>query len=182
MATIYNVLDTGAAATLIRSDALDLLTAGGRKVVITQQVLDELTNQIEDNPNQRKFLEWFGRNTNKIVYIDETITPDDIGEFNPENKPNQAGDISIKRYLKDAMPDGIIYEVISDDSDLIGYRPNGSNGRFYSSESSIGFFADAVMDKRVANADEALRIKTAIENSGRLGQISEKHHKILELR
>ena len=42
--SIVNILDTGGAISLASADALDLLVAGGRRVVVTQQVLDEIAD------------------------------------------------------------------------------------------------------------------------------------------
>lgn len=53
MQSVVNVIDTGVLLNLAGIDELDLLTAAGRKVVITQQVIDEATRD-PDHPNTIK--------------------------------------------------------------------------------------------------------------------------------
>jgi hypothetical protein len=173
---IYNVLDAGAASTLIRADALDVLLAGGRRIIITPEVLEEIVGERPDLPNQAKFLSWFNDNQTRIDTVDLPITEADIAKYNPAGKLGQDGDISIKKFLDFSQNSGVVYEVISDDGDLIKYK---GPGNFYTSESSIGFISDAALDKRINNADDYLRIKQGVENSGRLGQISSDFHGLL---
>lgn len=92
-----NLLDTGSAYTLASLDGLDTLKAGGRKVVITQQVLTEIRDSLAYGP---KFDQWLAQNRSSVILINEPITAADVARYNPTGKANQSGDISIKKFLE----------------------------------------------------------------------------------
>jgi hypothetical protein len=83
--SVVNLLDTGGAYTLASIDGLDTLTAGDRKVVITQQVLDEIRNSIQ---YAQKFDQWLAQNGSNVSIISKNITSADIERYNPTGKSN----------------------------------------------------------------------------------------------
>ncbi len=69
--SVVNLLDTGAAYTLASMGGLDALTAGGRKVLITQDIYDEIMRSLDFGP---KFQQWYNNNLGSIIQIDDPIT------------------------------------------------------------------------------------------------------------
>jgi hypothetical protein len=101
--SVVNLLGTGAAYTLASIDELDILIAGGRKVLITQDVYDEIMRSGDYGP---KFKQWYNNNLGSIIDIDDPITDADKKKYNPTNKLKQEGDVSIKKFLDNNYNNG----------------------------------------------------------------------------
>lgn len=87
----HNILDKSAASTLIRAGALDTLFARGRRVVITQNVIDEIVGDRPDSPNQAAFLKWLDDNENRIVKVGR-ISQIDLNKYEPGKILANSGD------------------------------------------------------------------------------------------
>ena len=74
-----NIADTGALITLWKTDALDLLIAGGKKVVILEQVIGDLS---ENGPTQPAVLDWIERNSSSVIREDIPITDEIRRKYN----------------------------------------------------------------------------------------------------
>lgn len=83
MTATFNILDAGGFSTLAEMGALDLLTAGGRKVVITGEVIQK----IRDKPSLRPIFDtWRAANPNAYFEIPESfsnLSEADKQRFNP---------------------------------------------------------------------------------------------------
>jgi hypothetical protein len=75
------ILDASSASTLASVDGYDALTAGGRRVVITQQILDEIDRDETPSAYRNKFLTWFNANQSSIIRVTESLSPDDITKY-----------------------------------------------------------------------------------------------------
>jgi len=156
---IINIVDNGALSLLVKADQLDLLFAGDRKVVITATVLAEATDD-PTRPNVIKLQEWYDRNlaSGNIISGVETLKPADHVTYNPNGKTGQNGDISIMKYLDYNSNDNVIYNIVSNDNDLLDFRgiitKNGQHtghiykGTFYTN-SPYELIAELTLDKKI---------------------------------
>ncbi len=92
---IYNVVDTGALGSLVQTDNLNALFAGDRKVVITQQVREEILRPDTSGnlrANQVKVQNWLDdpANSNRIFQPDVEVGLDTQKGFHP-NSPRWSG-------------------------------------------------------------------------------------------
>jgi hypothetical protein len=181
---IVNVVDAGALALLAQSDNLDLLLANGRQAVITKEVLDEV-NRTPSRPNSIKIRQWVDENkaSGKVLTGYEPISDLDKARYNPPQpngdiKPGQEGDVSIKKYIDSSSNSDKIYNIISNDNDLIEFKGNVAGyaykGNFYSSESTYGFVNELMLDKKI-DADQYLLAIQKLNGSPNAGQISAKY-------
>ncbi len=93
--SIVNILDSSGAYTLDSANSLDLLIAGGRRVVITDQVFLE----IERNPNTQlrsRILSWIADNAQHIDSIDTDLSAADFAKYGID-----LGDASIAKYIEE---------------------------------------------------------------------------------
>lgn len=104
MSDVINIIDNGALVHLAQADQLDLLVAGGRRVVITAEVLEEF--EATRSPALLARLESFlARNSDNIDGGVRPISQADIARFNPP-QPNgdiatgQRGDVSILAHVE----------------------------------------------------------------------------------
>ena len=179
------ILDAGAASSLLRSagrDGLDFLLKEGRQVVITPQILGELYNNPEKYPRQEVFADWFDDklSSGQIIYPAIVISDEDRTRYNPTNKNNQDGDISIKKFLEINANDGNRYNVLSDDGDLIRYD---GPGNYESSKSTFGFFKQELNSGRIDGHTynsliygDSQKGYAGLLESGRVGQIGDQYY------
>ena len=135
MNQIVNVVDRNPLFRLLQSDELDLLIAGNRQVLITDDVIRELELDVDDLLNTR-LTDWLMANQESVIRADfGEFTIEDHSRFNPnvlaQNNPNsgalefafknqtQQADISISRYISENLSPNISYEVISEDRGIL---------------------------------------------------------------
>lgn len=150
---IYNIVDTGALGSFAQTDTLDSLFAGGRKVVITEQVIFETLNAQPDGtlrPNQIKIQNWLNQNASNIdlIVTDVEVDISAYNGFHPNSQlrgtfvevgTEHLGEISIGKYLNDnSGQQNSQYRVISHDNSLLN-APGSQNkvpGDYYSQSST----------------------------------------------
>jgi hypothetical protein len=72
------VLDATSASTIASVEGYDALTAGGRKVVVTQQILAEIRDPKTPQIYKDRFNAWYGSNQASIINVTGELNPEDI--------------------------------------------------------------------------------------------------------
>ncbi len=168
---IINILDAAGAYTLDSAGALDLLIAGGRRVIITDQVRDE----IENNPNSQlrtRILTWLADNAQYVDDVPTNLTPADLAKYG-----NDVGDASIAKYIEELSDQSQNFELVTDNLKDFDGR-NAANykvpSRVTLPNSTTGFVLAAIGDKRISEA-RAIEIVEALRTSPRLSNITDAH-------
>jgi hypothetical protein len=156
------VLDATSASTIASVEGYDALTAGGRKVVVTQQILAEIRDPKTPQIYKDRFNAWYGSNQASIINVTGELNPEDIAKYNPAGKARQAGDISIRKFLDAQASSGDYFVIVSDDKDLRTLK----GPHYRATQSTTGLIAEAIGDKRIS-VERAKELSIAMEASPR---------------
>ena len=145
--SIVNILDTAGAVSFASADALDLLMAGDRRVVITSQVLREI--RTATSSNYVKVQQWL--NANPLLWEEVTFNVDQAGldEYVvPVNGKQSPADASIAKYIEEISDKSQHFELITDNrKDFDGARLYAVPDRVTFERSTAGFIKNVILRK-----------------------------------
>jgi hypothetical protein len=177
--SVINILDTAGAISLASADALDLLVAGGRQVVVTAQVFEEISRGTEhSNATIRSFYTkakaWLDTNPTLWERVVVPINQADLDRYTiPVGGVQSEADASIAKYIEELSDSSQVFELVTDNrKDFDGTRKYQLPDRVVFDRSTAGFIANVIGDKRISEI-RAVEVVDAMRASSRLDSLSD---------
>lgn len=171
--SIVNILDSAGAYTLDSANALDLLIAGDRRVVVTQDVVDEIGR----NPNTQlktRILNWIDASqaAGHVDVVPVSLTAEELANYSAKG---DVADASIAKYIEQLSDPSQRFELVTDNlKDFDGRGNYKIPDRVILPNSTTGFVLGVIGDQRISET-RALEVVGGLRNSNRLNNITDSH-------